>query len=66
MKPQTPTFSLALLPRRLQGMFNLNDPRWGRSDDKSTENSDTEADRPTPNVEPPRNDDRPAQDLHLV
>lgn len=24
----------ALLPERIRGMFNLNDPRWGRSDDK--------------------------------
>ena len=32
--------TLSTLPRRLkhqaQGMFNLNDPRWGREDDKST------------------------------
>lgn len=34
MKLQRPIFSLALLPSRLRGMFNLNDPRWGRSDDK--------------------------------
>lgn len=27
----------ALLPERLKGMFNLNDPRWGRSDDKPTD-----------------------------
>lgn len=33
MKLQRPIFSLALLPSRLRGMFNLNDPRWGRSDD---------------------------------
>lgn len=26
-------FRWALLPQRLRGMFNLNDPRWGRSDD---------------------------------
>lgn len=25
----------ALLPQRLRGMFNLNDPRWGRGDDSS-------------------------------
>ena len=23
-------------PDRIRGMFNLNDPRWGRGDDKST------------------------------
>ena len=34
MKLQRPTFSLAFWPSRLRGMFNLNDPRWGRSDDK--------------------------------
>lgn len=61
MKLQLPPFSLALLPRRLQGMFNLNDPRWGRGDDKPAENADGESDRPTPNPEPPRNEERPAK-----
>jgi len=61
MKLQLPTFSLALLPRRLQGMFNLNDPRWGRGDDKPADNSGGEADRPTPNPEPPRNEERPSK-----
>lgn len=28
-------FNLAALPGRFLGMFNLNDPRWGRGDDKS-------------------------------
>jgi membrane protease subunit HflK len=27
----------SVLPQRLRGMFNLNDPRWGRGDDKSTQ-----------------------------
>jgi len=27
-------FSWSVLPQRLRGMFNLNDPRWGRGDDK--------------------------------
>ncbi|MDD2844217.1 MAG: FtsH protease activity modulator HflK [Rhodoferax sp.] len=35
MKLQRPIFSLASLPTRLRGMFNLNDPRWGRSDEPS-------------------------------
>lgn len=61
MKLQLPTLSLALLPRRLQGMFNLNDPRWGRGDDKPADNSDSDDDRPAPNPEPPRNEDRPAK-----
>ena len=40
-------FRLAGLPRRIRGMFNLNDPRWGRGDDKPTDN-------PKPEGEPPR------------
>ena len=27
----------SVLPQRLRGMFNLNDPRWGRGDDKPTQ-----------------------------
>ncbi|WP_264567822.1 FtsH protease activity modulator HflK [Rhodoferax antarcticus] len=61
MKLQLPTLSLALRPRRLQGMFNLNDPRWGRGDDKPADHSDGDDDRPAPNPEPPRNEDRPAK-----
>ncbi|MFN9727924.1 FtsH protease activity modulator HflK [Acidovorax sp.] len=30
---------LASLPARLTGMFNLNDPRWGRGDDKSEDDT---------------------------
>nr|WP_319566356.1 FtsH protease activity modulator HflK [uncultured Rhodoferax sp.] len=37
MKLQFSIFSLAAVPQRLRGMFNLNDPRWGRNDDKPTE-----------------------------
>lgn len=61
MNLQLPTFSMALLPRRLRGMFNLNDPRWGRGDDKPAENSSGDDDKPTPNPEPPRNEDRPSK-----
>ncbi len=62
MKFQLPTLSLALLPRRLQGMFNLNDPRWGRSDDKPDESPRGDADRPPPAAsEPPKNEDRKPQ-----
>lgn len=61
MKLQLTTFSLAVLPRRLRGMFNLNDPRWGRGDDKPGENSEGEDDRPSPDPEPPRNEDRPSR-----
>ncbi|MCD2513708.1 FtsH protease activity modulator HflK [Comamonas endophytica] len=42
----------ALLPQRLRGMFNLNDPRWGRGDDKDPNGARPDADRPVP---PPSN-----------
>jgi membrane protease subunit HflK len=51
MKLQLPTFSLEFLPQRIKGMFNLNDPRWGRSDDKPEGNKANNDDRP-PAAEP--------------
>lgn len=30
-----PVLRWSLLPEKIRGMFNLNDPRWGRDDDKS-------------------------------
>lgn len=45
----------ALLPQRLRGMFNLNDPRWGRGDDKDPNGSRPDADRPDRPVPPPSN-----------
>lgn len=36
----------ALLPERIRGMFNLNDPRWGRGDDSSVEDGRSEPERP--------------------
>ena len=59
MKLQFSTSSLAALPQRLRGMFNLNDPRWGRSDDKPSEPSASDK----PDVKPeetqaPKPDDR--------
>lgn len=56
MKLQRPTFSLAAMPSRLRGMFNLNDPRWGRSDDKpdaSDSQGDQQPPEPAPDVPPP-------------
>jgi modulator of FtsH protease HflK len=47
MKLQRPIFSLAAVPSRLRGMFNLNDPRWGRSDDKP-DASGAQGDQPPP------------------
>ncbi len=58
MKLQRPTFSLAALPTRLRGMFNLNDPRWGRSDDKSEASDGQDSPKPpeqAPDTPPPPN-----------
>ena len=43
---------LAALPQRIRGMFNLNDPRWGRGDNNNEDGS-----RPS---NPPSDNDRPA------
>lgn len=37
MKLHLRNFFWALSPDRFRGMFNLNDPRWGRSDDKPSD-----------------------------
>jgi membrane protease subunit HflK len=36
----------AVLPERLRGIFNLNDPRWGRGDDNSGEETKPESVKP--------------------
>ena len=51
MKLQLPTVGWAALAGRIRGMFNLNDPRWGRSDDK--EGSKADAPPPEPDQPPP-------------
>lgn len=38
----------AILPHRLRGMFNLNDPRWGRGDDKAEGADRPESESPAP------------------
>lgn len=38
----------AVLPQRIRGMFNLNDPRWGRGDNNNEENPRPDSDRPEP------------------
>lgn len=42
---------LSLIPQRIRGMFNLNDPRWGRDDEQNS--SDAGADAPRPPPPPP-------------
>lgn len=53
------TLSLAWLPQRLRGMFNLNDPRWGRSDDKPSDPSGEDRPEAKPTENPaPKPEDR--------
>ena len=51
MKITQGTSRWSVLPERLRGMFNLNDPRWGRSDDAPAGSDKPVA--PRPEVEPP-------------
>ena len=45
-----PALRWSLLPAKIRGMFNLNDPRWGRDDDKSTPDA---GNKPAGDVPPP-------------
>lgn len=61
MKLQLPVYRLAGMPQRLKGMFNLNDPRWGRADDKPADNAGGDKDdRPAgaPDASPRPSEDR--------
>lgn len=53
MKLQASAFRWAKWPGRIRGMFNLNDPRWGRGDDKPADAAKPEPDRPAADVPPP-------------
>lgn len=48
-------------PGRLRGMFNLNDPRWGRGEDKPAEPGKPEPARPESDVPPPQGNGRGAR-----
>jgi membrane protease subunit HflK len=50
MNFQRPALRWSLLPAKIKGMFNLNDPRWGRDDDKSTSDA---GQKPAADVPPP-------------
>lgn len=61
MKLNAIALRLARWPSRLWGMFNLNDPRWGRSDDavsgtNKPESAKPEGEAPPPQQPPPQND----------
>lgn len=65
MKLHLHTNRQALWSERIRGMFNLNDPRWGRGDDKPTEAGEPEVeperqDAKTPDT-PPRNGNQRGQ-----
>jgi modulator of FtsH protease HflK len=53
MKLQASTFRWAKWTGRIRGMFNLNDPRWGRGDDKPADAAKPEPERPAADVPPP-------------
>ncbi len=62
MKLQLPVRGRAGLSDRLKGMFNLNDSRWGRGDEKPSDSSKPETPPPQgePPAEPPQvNNNRP-------
>jgi len=44
---QNRTLRWASLPERIRGMFNLNDPRWGRGDDNKPDEGARPDDRPS-------------------
>ncbi len=46
MKLHLRTFRWSHLPERVKGMFSLNDPRWGRGDDKPDDDGKAGPDRP--------------------
>lgn len=55
---------LALLPQGIRGMFNLNDPRWGRGDDGNGAGGNGGQEPPPPArppYTPPENNNRPSQ-----
>ena len=58
MNFQWPVIRWSLLPARLRGMFNLNDPRWGRGDDAQDADGKRPSDAPPrgqePGSQPPR------------
>ena len=63
MKLHLRTTRWATLQERFRGMFNLNDPRWGRSDDKPAEGDKGTPSPPTApaNDVPPKNNNETGQ-----
>jgi modulator of FtsH protease HflK len=62
MNFQLPALRWSLLPAKIRGVFNLNDPRWGRDDDKSPNDAaDKPRDVPTPGPKKPEPWKQPPQ-----
>ena len=53
MNLHLPALSWAAVQGRLRGMFNLNDPKWGRGDDKPADASKPEGAAPEAPPPPP-------------
>jgi membrane protease subunit HflK len=56
MNFQLPALRWSLLPAKIRGMFNLNDPRWGRDDDKSAPAAGNASGQDTPPPSGPKPD----------
>jgi membrane protease subunit HflK len=54
MNFQNRSLRWASLPQRIRGMFNLNDPRWGRGEDGKTEEGGRPEERPSAPPSGPR------------
>ena len=61
MNLHLPAFSWGALPSRLRGMFNLNDPKWGRGDDKPSDAPPGEGGNTPPPPPPPKKPRGPDQ-----
>ena len=62
MKDRFSALRLAAWPARMRGMFNLNDPRWGRGDEPSGAEPPPPDDQPPPQrPQPPHGGRRPNQ-----
>ncbi len=59
MKLHLRTFRWPLVPARIRGMFNLNDPKWGRSDEKDGGKAEpTPPNGESPQTPPPSGNER--------
>ncbi len=59
MKLHLRTFRWALVPAQIRGMFNLNDPKWGRSDEKDGGKAEpTSPSGESPQTPPPSGNER--------